>query len=104
MPNLTVSIPHQLGRAEAKRRIQEQIGVLRTQHGATFTNLQETWNGDAMDFAATTMGQSISGRMVVEEQVLHVSVALPWILSIMAGTFKHKLEQQGRALLALPAK
>jgi hypothetical protein len=104
MPNLTASIPHQLGREEAKRRIQEQIGAMRTQHGAMFSKLQETWNGDAMEFAATTMGQSVSGRLVVEESVLHVTVALPWMLSIMAGSIKHKLEEQGRQLLALPAK
>jgi len=104
MPNLAVSIPHQLGRVEAKRRIQEQIGIMRNQHGAMFTKLHETWNGDAMDFAATAMGQSITGQMVVEESVLHVTVALPWILSIMANTIKQKLELQGRQMLELPAK
>jgi hypothetical protein len=104
MPNLVASIPHQLGRVEAKRRIQEHIGSLRNQHGAMFTKLDETWNGDAMDFVAVAMGQSISGRMVVEDSVLHVSVALPWILTMMAGTIKQKLEQQGRQLLELPAQ
>jgi hypothetical protein len=104
MPNLTVSIPHQLGRAEAKRRVQEHIDILRTQHGALFSNLQEAWTGDAMDFAATAMGQSISGRLIVAENVLHLTVALPWLLSVMAGTIKQKLEQQGRQLLELPSK
>ena len=104
MPNLAVSIPHQLGRIEAKRRIQEQIGVMRTQHGAMFTKLHETWNGDTMDLAATSMGQSISGRLVVEEGVMHLTVALPWILSMMAGSIQAKLEQQGRQMLELPAK
>jgi hypothetical protein len=66
--------------------------------------LNETWNGDAMDFAATAMGQSISGRLVVEEHALHLSVALPWILSIMSGAIKQKLEQQGRQLLELTEK
>ena len=102
MPNLTASIPHQLGRAEAKRRIQDHIGALRQEHGSTFTVLQETWKGDTMDFSATAMGQSISGYLTIDENVIHLNVALPWLLSMLAGTVKQKLEQQVTHLLALP--
>jgi hypothetical protein len=101
MPDLTASIPHQLGRTEAKRRIQEHIGSIRQHHGSLFTELHENWNGDAMNFSATAVGQTITGRMVVEDSVLHLSVKLPWMLSLMSGTIKQKLEQQGRELLAL---
>jgi hypothetical protein len=104
MPDLAVSIPHQLGRVEAKRRIQEHIGSLRQHHGTLFTDLRENWTGDTMDFSATAVGQTISGRMVVEDSVLHLSVALPWMLSLMSGTIKQKLEQQGRDLLAITSK
>jgi hypothetical protein len=103
MPNLTASIPHQLGRAEAKRRLQEQIGILRQEHGAKFTVLKETWKGDTMDFSATAMGQSISGYLTVDENVIHLNVALPWLLSMLAGSMKQKIEQQVTHMLALPA-
>jgi hypothetical protein len=69
MPNLTASTPHQLGRAEAKRRIQEHIGIVRRQQGAMLANLQETWKGDTLDFAASALGQSITGQLTVDEQV-----------------------------------
>ncbi len=102
MPDMTATIPHQLTRAEAKRRIQEQVGVVRTQYGAMLTNLQETWTGDAMAFSLDAMGQSISGRLTVDDQAVHVTVALPWFLSMMAATLKPRIEQQGRLLLARP--
>src|ERR1700723_2345724 len=51
MPNLTASIPHQMARVDAKRRIQDQVGMLRQQHGSMFSELKETWAGDRMDFA-----------------------------------------------------
>src|SRR5688572_12965153 len=104
MPALTVSIPHQLGRAEAKRRMQEHILLLRKQHGSFFTDLQDTWTGDSLDFSATAMGQTVTGRMTVDDQVLHLNVNLPWMLSVLAGPIKRQLEQQGKDLLKLPSK
>jgi hypothetical protein len=100
MPDLTASIPHRLTRAEAKRRIQDQIGIVRQQHGAMLTNLQETWTGDAMAFSLTAMGHSISGRLTVDDQAVHLTVALPWLLGMLAETVKPRIERQGRHLLA----
>ena len=104
MPNLTASIPHQLTREEAKRRIKEQIGIMRNQHGSMLTDVQENWNGDSLNFAFKAMAQSISGQMTVDDQAVHLTVALPWLLSIMAGKIKNQLEQQGKLLLEAPKK
>src|SRR5688572_15630536 len=100
MPNLTASIPHELGRAEAKRRIQTHIGTLRQQHAAMVSNLQEDWTGATLKFSASALGQTISGRLDVDDQAIHLEVALPIFLSMLAGTVKERIEQQGRLLLA----
>ena len=102
MPNLTASIPHQLTRIEAKRRIQDQVGTLRGQHGSMFSELKETWAGDRLDFAATAMGQSVSGHLTIDDQAVHVEVVLPWFLSLLAGTMKQRIQQDVRHVLALP--
>ena len=99
MPDMTLSIPHQLTRAEAKRRIQEQIADLRRQHGHLLTNLQEKWTDDTLKFSATAAGQSVSGQLTVEERVVHLRVALPWLLSMLAGTIKHRIEAEGGKVL-----
>ena len=99
MPNMNVSIPHRLTRAEAKRRIQEHILVLRKEHSAIVTKVQESWKDDRMDFAVTGMGQTISGHLTVDDQMVHLEVALPWLLSILAGTIKHRIELQGGRVL-----
>ena len=72
MQNLTASIPHQMTRAEVKRRIQEQVGQLRQQSGALLGNLQESWAGDRMTFSVTAMGQTISGHLDVEDRAVQV--------------------------------
>ena len=99
MPNMTASIPHQLTRAEAKRRIQDQLGTLRQQQGSLIASIRETWTADRLDFSVHALGQPISGHLTVDDQVVHVEVALPWLLSILAGAVKDKIEQQGRLLL-----
>ena len=101
MQNLTASIPHRLTRAEAKQRILEQVGTLRSQHASVFANLQETWQGDTMEFSANTMGQVISGKLTVEDHAVQLDVALPWLLSMIAGTVKHRIKQQMTQVLAL---
>lgn len=99
MQDLTATIPHRLTRAEVKRRIQDQVGAVRQQYGGLLANLQESWTDDTMTFSLTALGQSISGRLTVDDEAVHVTVALPWLLRALAGTLKPRIEQQGRLLL-----
>jgi Putative polyhydroxyalkanoic acid system protein (PHA_gran_rgn) len=100
MPDMTATIPHQLPRAEAKRLIQEHVSVMRQQYGTLITNLQDTWRGDTMAFSLSAMGQTISGRLTVDDHVVYLTVALPWLLRMLAETIKPRIEQQGRLLLS----
>jgi hypothetical protein len=102
MPNLTASIPHQLGRAEAKRRIQEEVGNLRTHQGALVTHVEEKWTGDKLDFSLVAMGQTISGHLLVEDKMIHLDVALPWLLYMLAAPIRQQIEQRGQHLLGGP--
>jgi putative polyhydroxyalkanoate system protein len=101
MPNLTVSIPHQLGRAQARQRIQTEINQLKQQYGA-LGQLQETWNGDKMAFTLSTGGVTVTGHLDVQDRVVNLEVPLPWPIAALAGFVKHQIEQQGRKLLGKP--
>jgi putative polyhydroxyalkanoate system protein len=99
MPNFTMSIPHQLTRAEAKRRIQEGITQAQQHYGSVIGPVEQRWNGDTLDVTAGPLGQRVSGQIFVEDNVVRVEVALPWMLAMLAGTVRHHLEQRGRAAL-----
>jgi putative polyhydroxyalkanoate system protein len=101
MPDLTVTIPHQLGRPEAKRRIQDQLAQVKQQAGS-YGKLDETWQGDRMDFTVSVMGQSFTGRLQVEDQQVRLEVALPAMLAMLAGSVRQRIEEQGRKLLSGP--
>ena len=99
MPNLTLSIPHQLTRAEVKRRIQDQIAHLQQQHGNLVGQVEQRWDGDTLTFAVHAAGQKVTGEVFVEDQAVRLEVALPWMLSVLAGSVKQQIEQRGRLLL-----
>ena len=99
MPNLTISIPHQLGRDEAKRRLSEGASQLLSQQGGLLGRVEQRWDGDTMHFLVAAAGQSVSGTAHVTEQTVNLDIALPWMLSLLAGTVKKQIEQQGHKLL-----
>lgn len=99
MPNLTISIPHQLGSTEAKRRLDELAANVQGQSGGMLQSVDQRWDGDTLHFHIGAMGQSISGTAQVAEQSVNLDIALPWMLSMLAGTVKKQIEHQARDLL-----
>ena len=60
---LLVSIPHRLGRLEARRRVDSGIGRLRPELNALLSGLDYRWEGDTLNFAASAMWQRITDRI-----------------------------------------
>jgi putative polyhydroxyalkanoate system protein len=99
MPNLSINIPHQLSREEARRRIQQQVEDLRRQHGGLLSRLEDRWSGDRLDFSVSLLGQTLTGVAFVEDTAVRLEIVLPWMLALLAGPVKGRIEQQGRNLL-----
>ena len=95
---VVVTIPHQLGRFEARRRIEEGVGRL-TQQFATMGDVKHTWDGDVLRFTVSTMGQAISGFIEVADQNVKLEVMLPGFLAMIAGKVKGRLQKEGQVLL-----
>ena len=104
MPKLTASIPHRLTRQEARSRIQSEIAKLRQQHGHLLHGVHETWTGDRLDFSLSAMGQSVAGNLLVGDHAVDIEVELPWLLAMLAGPIKQRVEREGRLLLSAPPK
>jgi hypothetical protein len=96
---LVVSIPHNLGQAEAMRRLQGGMAGVKSQFGDKVASIQETWSGNRMDFRVGAMGQSVSGHLEVMPDQVRVEVQLPWILAMVAEKAKTFIQKQGTLLL-----
>ncbi len=102
MQNLTLSIPHQLTRDEAKRRIQDHMSEVQRQFGHILGPIHHQWNGDMMDFLIGPAGQSVSGKVFAEDHAVRVEVALPWMFALLTATVKSTVEREGQRLLGPP--
>jgi hypothetical protein len=96
---ITISIPHQLGRVEARRRIESGFGKLIHQLPGTGGNYSERWDGDRLTFSVTAMGQTAAGVLDVLDAAVTLEIELPGVLGMIAGRFRDRLQRAGQLLL-----
>jgi len=101
MANLTVSIPHQLTREEAKRRVGELVSQFQKQYGG-LGQVSQRCEGDTMHFTLAAAGMTTTGQVFVEDQAVRLDIPLPWPLRMLAAGIKQCIEQEGRKLLGPP--
>lgn len=96
---ITVSIPHQLGRAEARRRIETGFAKIIHLLPGSAGNCSERWDGDRLIFSVVTMGQTVAGVINVLDAVVAMEIDLPSVLGMIAGGLKDRLQKVGQLLL-----
>jgi putative polyhydroxyalkanoate system protein len=96
---LVVSIPHNLGKQEATRRLDDGVRHLKSQFGDKIASVDNSWTGDRMDFRVGTMGQTVAGHLEVMDDSVRVEVMLPWILATLAEKAKGLITRQGTLML-----
>jgi hypothetical protein len=96
---ITVSIPHQLGRAEARRRIESGFAKLMRQMPGSGGPSSERWDGDQLTFGAAVMGQRVAGVITLLDDAVTMEIELPGLLGMLAGALKDRLQRVGTLLL-----
>jgi hypothetical protein len=99
---LLISIPHRLGRAEAKRRLDRGIDRLRPELARYVSALDLDWEGDRLNFRARALAQTIAGRLDVLDDSVRLEIDLPWLLRLLAHTITPQIRGRGRELLEKP--
>ena len=95
---LVVSIPHRLGREEARRRL--KTGLTRAAASLPVLKVdEEKWDGDRMIFRVRALGQAAAGHVDVEDDHVRVQVTLPWLLQRFAEVAQATIKNRGRLLL-----
>jgi hypothetical protein len=93
-----VDLPHRLGAAEAKRRMQNSLGGLKDQiPGAS--QVRSEWSGDRLNLSVAAMGQTIDAHIDVHETIVRVEMLLPGMLGMFAGPIEALLRRKGGQLL-----
>ena len=95
---ITVSIQHQLGRVEARRRIEAGFAKIIHQLPASAGARSERWDGDRLIFSVTAMGQTVAGVVNVLDAAVTIEIDLPGILGMIASGLKDRLQKVGQLL------
>jgi hypothetical protein len=95
---ITVDVPHKLGLAEARRRVEGGIGTVAGWiPGGAMTD--HRWDGDVLHFTVTAMGQKISSKLDVRNDRVVATIDLPPFLALFAEKLKAKLAKEAPKLL-----
>src|SRR6476661_3318602 len=95
---ISVDIPHQLGAAEAKRRVQSNLGSLggKLPAGAT---VRPAWEGDRLRLDIGALGQQAAAMLDILDDRVRISVQLPPALGFFRQAIEAGLRQGGATLL-----
>jgi hypothetical protein len=95
---LVVSIPHQLGRDEATRRLKG--GLSRAAASVPVLQVdEERWDENRMFFRVRALGQAASGQIDVADDHVRLEVMLPWLLQRFATAAQAAIRSRGQLLL-----
>lgn len=98
---ITVTLSHNLGAEEARRRVREGFGKLSSSmSGGMMFKFAEDWIGDdQLRFEAKGLGQTITGVIDIFPQHVRIEAMLPGVLASIAEIITGKLEKEGTLLL-----
>jgi len=95
---ISISIPHQLGRAEARRRV--QTGFAKIIHVVPGNGAySERWDGDSLNFSVTALGQTVAGVINVLDNAVAMEIELPGVIGMIPSGLKNRLQKVVRLLL-----
>ncbi len=96
---IDVDLPHQLGRAEARRRLGDNIHRLHEHIPGGASHITERWEDDRLLLTVEAMGQAVEARIDVEEALVHCHIMLPGMLALFAAPIEAMLKARGSGLL-----
>ncbi|KPP86740.1 MAG: polyhydroxyalkanoic acid system family protein [Erythrobacter sp.] len=97
---MRVSLPHNLGREEVRRRLHERQGEIAHFFPPGMASLDTSWQGeDHMDMVITIVGQHLRGAIDIHETSVTIEMELPLALSFLRGTIERAMKKEGARLL-----
>ncbi|QDU55773.1 polyhydroxyalkanoic acid system family protein [Aeoliella mucimassa] len=88
MPQFNVSVPHYTTKEEASTKIRYLLEGISAKYSDKIKNLEQTFDGDRMQFSFKTLGMNVTGEGLVDDEYVTVKGNIP----IAAMMFKGQIE------------
>lgn len=96
---IVVTVPHRLGRDEAKRRLLSGLRQVDQQIAAAHASLEYSWEEYRINFSVMAMRQLLVGHTDVEDENIRIEVQLPFLLHMLADPIASRIESGTELLL-----
>jgi putative polyhydroxyalkanoate system protein len=93
MPKFSVRIPHQLSQEEAKQRLNGFVDIIAEKMQDKVSDLEQSWDGDTVNFRFKTYGIPLSGRIAVADKELVVDGELPFTAMMFKGQIESTIHK-----------
>ena len=100
MPKFQLEVPHELGAAEAKSRLERFIEMLQGKFQEKVSDLSQGWTGNTLNFGFKTFGIKINGAIDVQENALKVDGDIPFAAMMFKGKIESEIREQLGRLIA----
>lgn len=94
---IVINVPHELGKAEARRRIQEGFGAMDQLAGSGMPGVlsfDKRWDGDQFSFKAGGLGQTISATLEMLDQSVKITIDVPHFLAALSDVIKSAVTKE----------
>ncbi|MEE4201692.1 polyhydroxyalkanoic acid system family protein [Erythrobacter sp.] len=100
---MRVSLPHNLGKDEVRRRMHERSHEIGGFFPPGMATVRTEWpHEDRMDLFITAAGQRIDGGIDIAEDSVTIELDLPAMLGFLGGTIERAVRRHGGRLLEKP--
>ncbi|MHB8884126.1 MAG: polyhydroxyalkanoic acid system family protein [Methylovirgula sp.] len=99
--SILITVPHALGKDEARRRVAAEIDLLKNAYIDKFAHSEVVWRGDAAEIRVVALTQEIKAHIDVAADSVRVEILLPWLLATLASKIESRLTTTARDTLAL---
>jgi Putative polyhydroxyalkanoic acid system protein (PHA_gran_rgn) len=102
--HITLAIPHELGAAEVRRRLDRQTEwALRRLEQKNIRVAVTDWVEGSRAFTARALGQDVSGNLAVAADSLWLEATIPWIIGAFAPAIQAAARHYAGRILASEA-
>ena len=100
MPQIHVSVSHELTQADALKRIKKAVSELQKKNPEKVRDLKERWEGSVGSFSGTAMGHSVAASVAVNTGEVTVDGKLPLLATPFKGKIETAIQDMLKRLLA----
>jgi putative polyhydroxyalkanoate system protein len=100
MPKFGVTVPHKLGKENARSRLEQLIQILEKKYEGKVSDIDQSWDGDTLRFRVKTFGIQLSGNIAVSDNELKLDGELPFAAMMFKGKIESDFKEQLERLVA----